>query len=88
MDTEITITLSNGKRRKLKSPDTLETIDGRRKAYFVMNNLQVFTGYTDGVVDEDGDFCIKLEPGTLTGIGLPHGRLLGWAYVNPKKAKR
>lgn len=88
MDTEITITLSNGKRRKLKSPDTLETIDGRRKAYFVMNNLQVFIGYTDGVVDEDGDFCITWKSIALTGKVLPQGRLLGWAYVNTKRAKK
>ncbi len=91
MDTEITITLSNGKRRKLKSPDTLETIDGRRKAYFVMNNLQVYKGQTDGEVDKDGDFCLRTDRGATpggVGIGLPFAQLIGWAYVNTKRAKK
>ncbi len=89
--TKITVTLSSGKRRVLKAPDTLPTIDGRRPAYFVFDNMQVYTGYTDGEVDEEGDFCVRganSGPKGAVGIGLPAGRLMGWAYVNPKRAKK
>lgn len=90
-DTKITITFKDGKRRVLKEPDTLQTIDARRTAYFVFDNFQVFKGQTDGEVDENGEFCLKTERSTIPGIlgiGLPFGRLIGWAYVNPKRAKR
>ena len=89
-DTKITVTFKGGKRRVLHAPDTLPTIDARRSAYFVFDNLQVYRGHTDGEVDEDGDFCVTGAGGIVerAGIGLPFGRLIGWAYVNPKKAKR
>ena len=89
-DTKITVTFKGGKRRVLHAPDTLPTIDGRRPAYFVFNNMQVYTGYSDGEIDEDGDFCVTGAGGLVerAGIGLPAGRLIGWAYVNPKRAKR
>lgn len=88
---KITVTFSDGKRRVLKSPEMLWAIDGRRTAYFVFDNGQVYKGQTDGEVDEDGDFCLKTDRSTITGslgIGLPFARLIGWAYVNPKKVKR
>lgn len=91
MSTEITVTFANGKRRKLKTPDMLCAIDGRRTAYFVFDNLQVYKGQTDGEVDEDGDFCLRTDRGATpggVGIGLPFARLIGWAYVNPKRAKK
>jgi hypothetical protein len=44
---------------------------------FVMNNLRVFEGYSDGEVDEAGDFGIF---GTIHGIALPFERMLGWCY--------
>ena len=91
MCTEITVTFANGKRRKLKSPDMLWAIDGRRTAYFVFDNFQVYKGQTDGEVDEDGDFCLRTDRGATpvgVGIGLPFARLIGWAYVNTKRAKK
>ena len=90
-DTKITVTFKDGKRRVLHAPDTLPTIDGRRPAHFVFNNMQVYTGYSDGEIDEDGDFCVRASnsgPKGFAGIALPVGRLIGWAYVNPKRAKR
>lgn len=89
-DTKITVTFKGGKRRVLKAPDTLPTIDARRRAYFVFKNLQVYEGFSDGEIDEDGDFCVTAAGGLVAqaGIGLPFGRLIGWAYVNPKIAKR
>ncbi|WP_304423487.1 hypothetical protein [uncultured Duncaniella sp.] len=53
--------------------------------------MQVYTGYTNGEVDEEGDFCVRAAnsgPKGAVGIGLPIGRLMGWAYVNPKKSKQ
>ncbi|WP_336617874.1 hypothetical protein [Bacteroides acidifaciens] len=69
----------------------LWAIDGRRTASFVFDNGQVYKGQTDGVVDEDGNFWLKTDRSTISGmlgIGLPFGRLLGWAYINPKRAKK
>lgn len=85
---DITVTFKDGKRRKLKSSEKLGTIDGRRKAYFVMKTLKVFIGYSDGEVDEEGDFCVRAANSGLkgfAGIGLPVEQLMGWAYVNTKK---
>lgn len=79
---KIKVTFSDGSRRVLKAPSELQNIDKNREAKFVMNNGQVFTGYCDGDVDEDGDFCIMR---TILGIGLPFNRLLGWCYTTNKK---
>ena len=67
MSGKITVTFKGGKRRVLKSPDTLPMIDGRREAYFVFNNFQVYTGYSDGVIDEDGDFCLRAGNSGIKG---------------------
>lgn len=85
MMTKIKVTFSDGSRRVLKSPCELENIDKNREAKFVMDNLQVYHGYCDGEVDEDGDFCIMQ---TIHVIGLPFKRLLGWCYVTPCRNKK
>ncbi|QFQ11549.1 hypothetical protein C7Y71_000035 [Pseudoprevotella muciniphila] len=79
---KIKVTFSDGSRRVLKAPSELQKIDKNREAIFVMNNGEVYTGYCDGDVDEEDDFCIM---GTLHGIGLPFNRLLGWCYTTNKK---
>lgn len=79
---KIKVTFADGSRRVLKSRDELKNIDKNREAMFVMNNLQVFHGYCDGDVDEDGDFCLMR---TIHGIGLPFDRLIGWCYKTNKK---
>lgn len=76
---DIKITLSNGRKYKLKQPDTLQEIDSKREALFLFDNMRVFEGWSDGEVDDDGDFCI-FKTGKNFGLGLPFGRLLGWAY--------
>lgn len=89
--TRIIVTFSDGKRRTLKAPDALPDIDARRTAYFVFDNGQVYKGQTDGEVDNGGDFCLKTDRSTIPGIcgiGLPFNRLIGWAYVNPKRATK
>lgn len=87
---KITATFADGQRRVLREPDTLPTIDGRRLAYFVLDNGKVYKGQTDGVVDAAGNFFLKTDRAAIfgmLGINLPLGRLVGWAYVNSKRRK-
>ena len=81
MGTKITVTFKDGRRRVLKSPSELENIDKTREAHFVMDNWEVYSGYCDGEVDVDGDFCVMR---TIHGIGLPLNRLIGWCYKTKK----
>ena len=82
MSMKITATFKNGRRRVLKSPTDFHAIVKNRKAMFVMDNWQVYTGYSDGEVDEEGDFGIF---GTIHGIALPFNRMIGWCYESTKK---
>lgn len=82
MSMKITATFKNGRRRVLKSPTDFHAIDKNRKAMFFMDNWQVYTGYSDGEVDEEGDFGIF---GTIHGIALPFNRMIGWCYESTKK---
>ena len=84
MEIKITATFSDGRRRVLKSPDELQNIDKHRETLFVMDNGEVYAGYSDGEIDEDGDFCVM---GTLHGIGLPFSRLAGWCYKTVERKK-
>lgn len=77
MGMKLTVTFKGGRRRVLKSPEDFKTIDKKRKAMFVMDDWTVYTGYSDGEVDEEGDFGIF---GTTHGIALPFNRMLGWCY--------
>lgn len=79
MITNIRITLTNGQKYKLCSPETLAEIDSSRTALFLFDNAQVYNGCSDGEVDEDEDFCIFV-PGKNHGIAMPFRRLVGWAY--------
>ena len=82
MSMKIAAMFKNGRRRVLKSPTDFHAIDKNRKAMFVMDNWQVYTGYSDGEVDEEGDFGIF---GTIHGIALPFNRMIGWCYESTKK---
>lgn len=77
----IKATFKDGREIILKSPDELYNIDKKRMALFVFNNTQVFCGYSDGEVDEDGEFSIFREN---HGIALPFNRLIGWCYDDSK----
>lgn len=81
---KIKATFADGRKRVLKSPDELCKIDQKRRALFVFDNWQVYSGYSDGEVDEDGDFGVFC---TIHGIALPFNRLIGWCYENDKKGK-
>lgn len=77
MSMKLTVTFKGGRRRVLKSPEDFKIIDKNRKAMFVMDDWKVYTRYSDGEVDEEGDFGIF---GTIHGIALPFDRMLGWCY--------
>ena len=85
MEIKIKVTMSDGSRRVLKSPNDLANIDENREAGFVMGNGEIFYGYSDGEVDEDGDFCVTR---TLhNSIGLPFKYLIGWFYKSSGRKK-
>lgn len=52
MSLKLTVTFKGGRRRVLKSPEDFKSIDEQRKAMFVMDNWKVYTGYSDGEVDD------------------------------------
>lgn len=79
---KIKVTFEGGRKRTLKSPDELCKIDRNRRALFVFDNWQVYSGYSDGEVDDAGDFGVF---GTIHGIALPFNHLIGWCYENSKK---
>ena len=80
--TKITVTFKDGSRRALKSPFELRGIDKHRDALYVMDNGQVYSGRSDGEVDEEGDFCVK---NSSHAMALPFGRLVGWCYRIEKR---
>lgn len=81
---EITITLTNGQKYKLRNPGSLYKIDSNRTAIFLFDDMNVYTGCSNGLIDEDEDFCIFL-PGKYHGIGMPFKRLVGWEYKTDRE---
>lgn len=79
MITGIRITLTNGQKYNLRNPDSLSEIDSNRTAIFLFDDMNIYTGCSDGMLDEDEDFCIFV-PGKKYGISMPFRRLVGWAY--------
>lgn len=85
MSMKLTVTFKGGRRRVLKSPEDFKIIDKNRKAMFVMDDWNVYTGYSDGEVDEEGNFGLF---GTIHGIALPFNRMLGWCYETVERKTR
>ena len=81
MITNIKIILTDGREYILRTPDTLSEIDKNQTSIFLFDNMEVYEGQSDGVIDDDGDFAI-LKPRTNFGIAMPYNRLLGWAYMS------
>lgn len=79
MITSVEITLTNGQKYKLRNPDSLSEIDSNRTAIFLFDDMNIYTGYSDGMLDKDEDFCIFV-PGKKYGIAMPFRRFVGWAY--------
>ena len=88
---ELTITRKDGTKTRydLMSRSKLLEVDEKREIITIFDTGQSFIGYCDGYVDE-GDFSLK-NPEDIISMGLPYGRLLGWAYtdegVNVKSIK-
>lgn len=61
------------------SKEKLSKIDKNREAYFLFNSFEIFSGFSDGKVDEDGDFIIK-KAGSILNPAFPYKRLMGWKY--------
>lgn len=85
MSMKLTVTFKGGRRRVLKSPEDFKTINEKREAMFVMDDWQIYTGYSDGKVDEKGNFGVF---GTIHGIALPFNRMLGWCYETVERKTR
>ena len=83
---KIRIFLTNGQEYSLRKPDALSEIEKDRPAIFLFDNGDLYEGCSDGVIDEDGDFCL-LKQGKYYGIALPAGRLVGWVYKKNKRRK-
>lgn len=79
---EITAIFKNGRKRKLKSPEHFHSIDKNRRALFFMDDFRVYEGYSDGEIDEEGDFGVF---GTIHGIALPFNKMIGWCYKSGRK---
>lgn len=79
IEIKIKITLTNGQKYKLRNPNTLSKIDSSRTAIFLFDNMEVYSGHSDGMLDEGEDFCIFV-PGKNHGIAMPYKRLIGWEY--------
>lgn len=58
----------------------LPGINRFKSALFLFDGGEVFTGRSDGVTDEDGEFGIRLPGKTYPSV-FPVRRLIGWAYL-------
>lgn len=78
MKDEMTITMANGRRRKLTRPEELRGIDPDREALFMFKSGDVYLGYCDGVINGYGSFYIE---GTVCIGAHPFDQLVGWCYL-------
>ena len=78
---KINLIFTSGKRENFdtESIKKLPGIDKNREAAFLFKNGQIFVGYSDGKVDEDGYFCLN-KPDKVIGAALPFKKLLAWHY--------
>lgn len=79
---KITVTFSNGRCRVLKPTSDLSKIDKNRKVMFIMGTFEVYEGYSDGEVDDEGNIGLF---GTTYRLVFPVSKMIGWCYVNAKK---
>lgn len=78
MSMKIKVRFKDGHTRVLKPAEKLNDINQDREALFVMMDGSVYTGWSEGDIDEDGGFTIWR---TIHGVTLPFKDLLGWCYV-------
>lgn len=77
----MTITMANGRSRRLSSPEKLREIDPDREALFMFDSGDVYVGYCDGVINSQGNFYIE---GTVCIAPHLFGQLIGWCYLESK----
>ena len=79
---EATITKTDGSQVKydLRSRSNLGDANPTKIVVLFFDNGDVYKGYTDGTVDEDFEFCLKVRLDDKFSAALPFNRLMGWAY--------
>lgn len=87
---EATITKTDGSQVKydLRSRSNLADVDPTKIVVLFFDNGEVFKGYTDGTVDEDFEFCLKVRLDDKFSAALPFNRLMGWAYEDDGRYKQ
>ena len=87
---EATITMKDGTRilYDLKPRTKLGDVYPTKRVILFFDNGQVFTGYTNGLVDEDFEFGLKAQLNDNFSAVLPYDRLLGWAYEGDGRHKQ
>ena len=86
---EVTITKTDGTKihYDLTSRSALNSVDPTKKVVFFFDSGEVFTGFTDGSIDEDKEFALKTSVNDKFSAALPANRLLGWAYESDGRIK-
>ena len=86
---KVTITKKDGSQiiYDLISSSKLKFVDPNRKVVVIFDSGKVFKGYTDGTVDEDFEFCLKVRLDDKFSAALPFNRLMGWAYEDEGRHK-
>lgn len=87
MTVTITYKTNDGRnhRYKLNGTEKLSSISRKKEAIFVIG-MTVYNGYSDGKIDECGNFSIWDKPENPSkGIGVPANKLVGWAYKRNRK---
>ena len=57
MITSLEITLTDGTKYKMNMPETIKDINEGKKALFMFDNCELYSGYSNGLVDEEGVLC-------------------------------
>lgn len=87
---KVTITKKDGSQiiYDLISSSKLKFVDPDRKVVVIFDSGEVFKGYTDGMVDEDFEFALKVHLYDKFAAALPFDRLMGWAYEDDGRHKQ
>ncbi len=80
------ITCNDNSSYSLKDKECLKNVEKHRKVLLFFDNAAIYKGFTDGEVDEEGDFCLsRTQGGVGYGIALPFDRLCGWSYEDERQ---
>lgn len=89
MALEVKITKKDGSQiiYDLITSSKLKFVDQNRKVVLLFDSGEIYKGFTDGVNDEESDFCVRTNPEDKICVALPFNRLLGWAYEDEGRHK-